>query len=76
LSWIKAHASHAGNERLAKAGANQVIGPGHYKYYEAAASLSQNLITKSNQQWQQKFCKQSKFFIQSKHYKIQTHTKT
>jgi hypothetical protein len=74
LSWIKAHASHAGNEladRLAKAGANQVIGPGRFKYYEAAASLSQNLTTKSNQQWQQKWdfnpnkCKQSKFFIQS-----------
>jgi ribonuclease HI len=47
ICWIKAHASHAGNEmadRLAKMGANQTIGPARFKYYEASVSTNQSLI--------------------------------
>jgi ribonuclease HI len=35
ICWIKAHASHPGNEmadRLAKMGANQTTGPARFKY--------------------------------------------
>jgi ribonuclease HI len=55
ICWIKAHASHAGNEmadRLAKMGANQTIGPACFKYYEAIASTNQSLIARCNQKWQ------------------------
>jgi ribonuclease HI len=74
ISWIKAHATHAGNEladRFAKMGANQTIGPARFKYYEAIASFSQSLIVRSNQKWQERWDAdptkyiQSKFFIQS-----------
>jgi hypothetical protein len=74
FSWIKAHSNHVGNEladRLAKAGANQTIGPARFKYYEATASFSQTLLTQSNQQWQKRWdadptkYMQSKCFIQS-----------
>jgi hypothetical protein len=46
------HAQHAGNEmadHLAKLGADQVIGPARFKYYEATASFSYSLLAKSNQ---------------------------
>jgi ribonuclease HI len=75
ITWIKAHAQHAGNEQadhLAKLGANQTIGPARFKYFEAIASFSHSLLVKSNQMWQQRWDSQpqhkyiqSKFFIQS-----------
>jgi hypothetical protein len=37
---------------MAKLGANQVIGPARFKYYEAIASFSYSLLAKSNQLWQ------------------------
>jgi ribonuclease HI len=73
IAWVKAHAKHAGNEladHLAKLGAEQVIGPARFKYYEANASFSYYLLAKSNQMWQSRWDSQpthkyiqSKFFI-------------
>jgi ribonuclease HI len=58
ISWIKAHAAHAGNELadcLAKMGANQTIGPPRFKYYKASASFSQSLIERRNRKWQRRW---------------------
>jgi ribonuclease HI len=73
IMWVKAHNAHEGNEladKLAKAGANQLIGPPRFRYFEAAASFSQKLLDKSNRKWQKRWakdpttCEQSKVFIQ------------
>jgi ribonuclease HI len=52
IRWVKAHNAHEGNEladKLAKAGANQLIGPPRFRYFEAATSFSRALLDKSNQ---------------------------
>jgi ribonuclease HI len=69
IAWVKAHAQHLGNEQadhLAKLGANQVIGPPRFKYYEAIASFSYSLLAKSNQLWQTRWDAQSQHkYVQS-----------
>jgi hypothetical protein len=72
LSWIKAHANHPRNELadgLAKSGTTQGgIGPWPH---QPASHFQNNLLTKINAHWQQKwvadpdFYKQSKFSIQN-----------
>jgi ribonuclease HI len=74
ICWIKAHASHAGNEmadRLAKMGANQTIGPARFKYYEASVSTNQSLIARCNQNWQARWDEDPTKYMQSKCF-IQT----
>jgi ribonuclease HI len=74
ICWIKAHASHAGNEmadRLAKMGANQTIGPARFKYYEASVSTNQSLIARCNQNWQARWDEDPTKYLQSKCF-IQT----
>jgi ribonuclease HI len=63
IAWVKAHAQHVGNEladHLAKLGAEQVIRPARFKYYEANASFSCSLLAKSNQLWQARWDAQPK----------------
>jgi ribonuclease HI len=77
ICWIRAHASHAGNEmadRLAKMGANQTIGPARFKYYEAIASTNQSLIARCNQKWQARWDEDPTKYMQSKCF-IQTVSK-
>jgi ribonuclease HI len=72
IRWVKSHNALEGNEladKLAKAGANQLIGPPRFRYFEAATSFSRALLDKSNQKWQKQWdknptvCKHSKEFI-------------